>query len=471
MLQAIKDKDAVELRRVLDAAVEAEVKLPGLEAARRKLAEWRTASPEDSEERSGRTAETLRLRIILPDGRRGWLPVDPEDHGSKVLGSLPQELASGDMHFFLGLEASPKGAVTLLEEVVFSLDRKLGDQPKFLAQGAALCVCPGQRSSSESVEDRPSDPTSPLWQSVMRAVSEPFPTFAKVEKLLEDTSGWPAVVLAWGGLEDVGVAERSPEAVQAVGACRAIFTGKVTTAVLPSLGVPTTSVIVDDARASSADIARILGEIEVGGVQRPLLLVVVCRAFLSRRLLQSFRQHLPQDVTLFPSPPATLMRACMEEVPVFESEILEEASRLRSEGVVRLTERFQAALARLQASPEVAGGSAGKSAVVLTRIDRVEESITKAGGQASASMADREMKLRQVLDKKIEDVCMKLDVPRTAVHFIENYHSGVVGLEQEVRNISVDFHALKILSQCCSHADAFIAQALRDIRAPACAIQ
>jgi len=362
MLQAMKDKDAVELRRVLDAAVEAEVKLPGLEAARRKLAEWRTASPEDSDERSGRTAE--RLRIILPDGRRGWLPVDPEDHGSKVLCSLPQELtASGEMHFFLGLEASPKGAVTLREEVVFSLDRKLGDQPKFLAQGAALCVCPGQRSSFESVEDRPSDPTSPLWQSVMRAVSEPFPTFAKVEKLLEDTSGWPAVVLAWGGLEDVGVAERSPEAVQAVGACRAIFTGKVTTAVLPSLSVPTTSVIVDDARASSTDIARILGEIEVGGVQRPLLLVVVCRAFLSRRLLQSFRQHLPQDVMLFPCPPATLMRACMEEVPVFESEILEEASRLRSEGVVRLTERCQAALARLQASPEVAVGSAGKSAV------------------------------------------------------------------------------------------------------------
>ncbi|CAE7467013.1 unnamed protein product [Symbiodinium natans] len=109
--------------------------------------------------------------------------------------------------------------------------------------------------------------------------------------------------------------------------------------------------------------------------------------------------------------------------------------------------------------------------VVLTRIDRVEESITKAGNQGASSIADREMKLRQVLDKKIEDVCMKLDVPRTAVHFIENYHSGVIGLEQEVRNISVDFHALKILSQCCSHADAFIAQALRDIRAPACAIQ
>jgi len=107
--------------------------------------------------------------------------------------------------------------------------------------------------------------------------------------------------------------------------------------------------------------------------------------------------------------------------------------------------------------------------VVLTRIDRVEEGIAKSSGKVS--MADRELMLRQVLDRKIEDVCMRLDVPRTAVHFIENYHSGVLDLEQEVRNISVDFHALKILSQCCSHADAFIAQALQDLRQPACAVQ
>ncbi|CAK9064432.1 Hypothetical protein SCF082_LOCUS33171 [Durusdinium trenchii] len=107
--------------------------------------------------------------------------------------------------------------------------------------------------------------------------------------------------------------------------------------------------------------------------------------------------------------------------------------------------------------------------VVLTRIDRVEEGIAKSSGKAS--MADRELMLRQVLDRKIEDVCVRLDVPRTAVHFIENYHSGVLNLEQEVRNISVDFHALKILSQCCSHADAFIAQALQDLRQPACILQ
>eukprot|EP00913_Durusdinium_trenchii_P021142 g19865.t1 len=98
----------------------------------------------------------------------------------------------------------------------------------------------------------------------------------------------------------------------------------------------------------------------------------------------------------------------------------------------------------------------------MINILRRKEGIAKSSGKAS--MADRELMLRQVLDRKIEDVCVRLDVPRTAVHFIENYHSGVLNLEQEVRNISVDFHALKILSQCCSHADAFIAQALQDLR-------
>ncbi|CAE8717797.1 unnamed protein product [Polarella glacialis] len=107
--------------------------------------------------------------------------------------------------------------------------------------------------------------------------------------------------------------------------------------------------------------------------------------------------------------------------------------------------------------------------VVLTRIDRVEESIAKSS--AGSSSADQELKLRQVLDKKIEDIVMKLDVSRTAVHFIENYHSGV-GSAHEARNVSVDFHGLKILTQCCSHADAFVAQSLRggQQRQPSCTI-
>jgi len=105
--------------------------------------------------------------------------------------------------------------------------------------------------------------------------------------------------------------------------------------------------------------------------------------------------------------------------------------------------------------------------VVLTRIDRVEEKLIKQGGAADA--AEAELRLRQVLDKKIEDIVMKLDVSRTAVHFIENYHQG--GVYEEGRNVSVDFHGLKILTQCCSHADAFIAAHLRSTKQPNCTLQ
>lgn len=106
--------------------------------------------------------------------------------------------------------------------------------------------------------------------------------------------------------------------------------------------------------------------------------------------------------------------------------------------------------------------------VVLTRIDRVEEQLARADG-GLADPAESELRLRQVLDRKIEDVVMKLDVSRTSVHFIENYHAS--GEWAEGRNVSVDFHALKILTQCCSHADAFVTQSLRTQRPPPCTLQ
>jgi GTPase SAR1 family protein len=106
--------------------------------------------------------------------------------------------------------------------------------------------------------------------------------------------------------------------------------------------------------------------------------------------------------------------------------------------------------------------------VVLTRIDRVEEKLIKQGGP-SVNAAGAELRLRQELDKKIEDIVAKLDVSRTAVHFIENYHQG--GVYDEGRNVSVDFHALKVLTQCCSHADTFIAAHLRATKQPSCSVQ
>jgi len=104
--------------------------------------------------------------------------------------------------------------------------------------------------------------------------------------------------------------------------------------------------------------------------------------------------------------------------------------------------------------------------VVLTRIDRVEENLAKS---TAAADVEPELRLRQVLDKKIEDVVMKLEVSRTSVHFIENYHSG--GGSAEGRNTSVDFHALKILTQCCSHAETFVTQNIRSQRQQPCCVQ
>lgn len=103
--------------------------------------------------------------------------------------------------------------------------------------------------------------------------------------------------------------------------------------------------------------------------------------------------------------------------------------------------------------------------VVLSRIDRVEEQLAKTSGDP----AETELRLRQILDEKIEDVVTKLDVSRNSVHFVENYHSE--GCYAEGRNVSVDFHALKILTQCCSHADAFVQQHLRTQKAQPCALQ
>eukprot|EP00932_Pfiesteria_piscicida_P016079 SRR837773.302.p1 GENE.SRR837773.302~~SRR837773.302.p1 ORF type:complete len:250 (-),score=70.62 SRR837773.302:3-659(-) len=108
--------------------------------------------------------------------------------------------------------------------------------------------------------------------------------------------------------------------------------------------------------------------------------------------------------------------------------------------------------------------------VVLTRIDRVEESLRRPeDGEVDPERL--ELRLRQELDRKIQAVVERLGVARTSVHFIENYHSGT-DKTSEGRNVAVDFHALKILTQCCSHADAFVAQSLHGAPRPStCSVQ
>ncbi len=59
--------------------------------------------------------------------------------------------------------------------------------------------------------------------------------------------------------------------------------------------------------------------------------------------------------------------------------------------------------------------------IVLTRIDKVEKTLTKSYGKMDDF--EREQRLREIIDLKIEGVVLALGVSRSSVHFIENYHT------------------------------------------------
>ena len=83
--------------------------------------------------------------------------------------------------------------------------------------------------------------------------------------------------------------------------------------------------------------------------------------------------------------------------------------------------------------------------IVLTHIDKVEAQIRE------------EEKLREVLDAKIEGVVMKLGIPRSSVHFVENYHDS-----QWDSDLSVDFHSLRLLHESVQQGEAFLQSQLRE---------
>eukprot|EP00913_Durusdinium_trenchii_P021143 g19866.t1 len=132
----------------------------------------------------------------------------------------------------------------------------------------------------------------------MKGLAEPFPSFVQVQKLL----GHPAVVLAW----DV-VNQRCTEAIELVGArCLVVAAPQAAPIGLKDLkvSVPMSCVDVDtdglvDRRLLYAlsSIVQHIKALEVASP--PILLVLLCRAYLSRRLVLSFRD-LPEDIILLP---------------------------------------------------------------------------------------------------------------------------------------------------------------------------
>jgi len=436
MLQAMRKKDLVALRTVLDMASSSGVQLPGLQAARSKLVEWEKANPpkapqsepapaakaapkseakhmprprQAKERTSGVVGPDgqMPLRVVLPDGRRGWLEVDPAETGAMLLRQvLPLKDRAGrlltNLRFFLGIDVGVHGKVQCGREL--EMDRPLrvqafqagtllcirNDLPDRAPERVRLTCNEAAMAKAAQVSDMMqhahqlqvmkarginaipvpqlgagprgpfSDPSSALWRSALKAVIEPFPPFAVVDRLLGGGRRGAAVVVGWNATGDPVVHGRCQDAMQAVGAVHLVLAGAEGTRP-GSLKEGESFVEVDpDGHFGSEEVGALLQHAEqASGVAQPFLLALVSRGYLSRRLALALRRHLPESVSYFPCPPYDLATACCEEVPLFEARIFGEARRLHHLGVELRSESLQA-LDRLRSGWRELGADAPK---------------------------------------------------------------------------------------------------------------
>ena len=87
--------------------------------------------------------------------------------------------------------------------------------------------------------------------------------------------------------------------------------------------------------------------------------------------------------------------------------------------------------------------------IVLTRIDIFEKNLNERNKKLSAT--ERNGIVNKFKDQKIAELIDLLDVKRSHVHFIENYHSNI---EESI--IEIDYHALKTLGDIINVSEQFI---------------
>ena len=129
--------------------------------------------------------------------------------------------------------------------------------------------------------------------------------------------------------------------------------------------------------------------------------------------------------------------------------------------------------------------------IVLTCIDKVEQIINEEEAERLGRPLDdfeREHKLREVIDMKIEKVVLNLGVQRASVHFIENYKTSFdlgqvdpTTLDDEDKELyfsdldnklTIDYRALRLLNECVSQGEAFMQSNLKPVKnRSACTIQ
>ena len=99
---------------------------------------------------------------------------------------------------------------------------------------------------------------------------------------------------------------------------------------------------------------------------------------------------------------------------------------------------------------------------------------------------EREHKLREVIDMKIEKVVLSLGVPRSSVHFIENYksnfdlskvdHATLDEEDQELyfsdadNKLTIEYRALRLLNECISQGESFLQANLKERKKGLCTI-
>ena len=88
--------------------------------------------------------------------------------------------------------------------------------------------------------------------------------------------------------------------------------------------------------------------------------------------------------------------------------------------------------------------------VVLTRIDLFEKMVNKR--YKNLPVSERNIKLNLLKDEKIEKVIETLNVNRSNVHFIENYHED----EQKDNNLEIDYHILKALVDILNSSELYM---------------
>ena len=108
-------------------------------------------------------------------------------------------------------------------------------------------------------------------------------------------------------------------------------------------------------------------------------------------------------------------------------------------------------------------------------MDKVEQIVNEEEEERLGRPLDdfeREHKLREVIDTKIEKVVLSLGLPRSSVHFIENYKSSfdlntvdpenLDADDQELfysdldNKLTIDYRALRLLHECTTQGESFM---------------